>query len=398
MSKIKHRLSLAIAALLVSAFWFLFVHFTPEMNWPVADLLELNQDVRVYADYEGADTPLTLPQDYLDHWLEPWDSALPLIPKFSRPNGFDRFGRRHLRAVRDAIYAEQNAPAYPSTVWDAVAVRAAPLRIWPTDLPMYGNPAKDPTFGEPFDYAQDSMLKKNSPVKVVHSSLSGEWLLTVSSDGGGSEALRWVKADAVRPIDSSLKEGYKEFAVTPDGTLYHLTEAPADAEPWPIPATPRNIARLAKAMSGPYGWGGRGGDRDCSLLMRDLFAAFGTWLPRNSNFQAQHFPGIDLSGLTPAQKLEAIERHGRPFASMIHLPGHIMLYIGNGKVYHNIWGLRYRDRFWRIRRLVIGRAVVTTLTPGKDIPGITSTLLDRVDRLAVIEDVRSCPAGIEPSR
>jgi hypothetical protein len=55
------------------------------------------------------------------------------------------------------------------------------------------------------------------------------------------------------------------------------------------------------------------------------------------------------------------------------MPGHIMLYVGefSGRpvVYHNIWGLRTLEDDGGEGRLVLGRAVITSLRAGRRSPG-----------------------------
>jgi hypothetical protein len=115
--------------------------------------------------------------------------------------------------------------------------------------------------------------------------------------------------------------------------------------PMPLPATPRQIAAVADRMMGQtYGWGGIDDKRDCSSMVRDLFAPFGIYLPRNSSSQAKSGPSMSLEGLTPAQKEEAILSRGVPFATLVWMPGHIMLYVGSfGGVVDTTGGLRTED-------------------------------------------------------
>jgi hypothetical protein len=122
----------------------------------------------------------------------------------------------------------------------------------------------------------------------------------------------------------------------------------------------------------PYGWGGIDGKRDCSLMIRDLFAPFGIWLHRNSNEQGQHGGiYINLATLSDADKRKKILTEGIPYATLIWKKGHIMLYIGSYQnepvIFHNIWSVRQVSAFGRDERKIVGRAAITTLLPGKDI-------------------------------
>lgn len=143
----------------------------------------------------------------------------------------------------------------------------------------------------------------------------------------------------------------------------------------PLAATPRRIAQVADRMMGQtYGWGGIDDKRDCSSMVRDLFTPFGIFLPRNSSAQAKAGPTMSLEGLTPAQKEEALLSRGIPFLTLVWMRGHIMLYVGEFQgrpaVYHNIWGLRTLEPDGREGRLVLGRAVITTLRAGEEVPEV----------------------------
>ncbi|MDR2892773.1 MAG: SH3 domain-containing protein [Deltaproteobacteria bacterium] len=184
----------------------------------------------------------------------------------------------------------------------------------------------------------------------------------------------------------------------PDGQakIASCTLNSTQAAPWPLPLTRRNLAELGNRMLGqPYGWGGWGGNRDCSTLMRDLFLPFGFWLPRNSGAQSNIGEKINLAKLTPAEKEAAILEQGVPFLSMVGMPGHIGLYIGKHEgralIFHNIWGLRVNRRPESFApaapaRVIIGKAVITTLTPGAERKDIATpnSLLDRVNSVNLL--------------
>jgi hypothetical protein len=180
-----------------------------------------------------------------------------------------------------------------------------------------------------------------------------------------------------------------------------LLSCPVDAgrvAPWPIPLTRQNIARLGSGMMGqPYGWGGYGGNRDCSALMRDLFLPFGLWLPRNSAAQAQTGRATDLSVLTSQTKEQLILQQGIPFLSLIAMPGHIALYLGEYEgravIFHNLWGLRTVSGSplfgaQKTGRVIVGKAVVTTVTPGAEKENIATpgSLLDRITSMNYLLD------------
>ncbi|MEZ0576239.1 SH3 domain-containing protein [Halodesulfovibrio aestuarii] len=141
----------------------------------------------------------------------------------------------------------------------------------------------------------------------------------------------------------------------------------------PAPLTPRAMAELAKHIIGQrYGWGGLYLDRDCSSTIRDLFMAFGVWLPRNSGPQAERGKKvISLKGLTASEKRDVIIENGIPFFSLIGLRGHIGLYLGYEPVtkmpfmLHDLWGVRTFNAD-RESRAIVGRISITTLRPGEE--------------------------------
>ncbi len=144
-------------------------------------------------------------------------------------------------------------------------------------------------------------------------------------------------------------------------------------------------------MRQPYGWGGMFGDRDCSALTRDLFTPFGIWLPRNSSAQARRGLVIPLAGLSKSEKQDAILTNGIPFLSLVGMKGHICLYVGKydgeAAIFHNVWGLRIVENGNDDARLVVGKAVVTSITPGMEIRNLYRpvTFVDRLRSLTILK-------------
>ena len=144
---------------------------------------------------------------------------------------------------------------------------------------------------------------------------------------------------------------------------------------WPLPLDAQKVAALAQAMLGrPYGWGGLFGWRDCSAAVKELFAPFGLWLDRNSGDQAKNGASfISLAGLEPTEKARLIKEKAIPLASLLWMPGHIMLYAGQGEdgplVWHTMWGAKTWGLLRGEGRAVVGQTAVTTLNPGREIIG-----------------------------
>lgn len=158
---------------------------------------------------------------------------------------------------------------------------------------------------------------------------------------------------------------------------------------FPLAVTAAQVAELAEKMMGqPYGWGDGYAGRDCSGTLRDLFAPFGLWLPRNSSRQAQVGRVVSLVELPPREREEQLLAEGVPFATLVHLPGHILLYLGEQEgraaLLHTLWGVRTRDLRGREGRWLVGKTVITTLEPGLEAEGFSldiGSLRERVDSM-----------------
>ena len=146
-----------------------------------------------------------------------------------------------------------------------------------------------------------------------------------------------------------------------------------EAAPFPL-SSRWNAARMASALAGePYGWGGFLNRRDCSAMVRDFFAPFGLWLPRNSKAQGMSGVVREVGSLDRHAKEKILREEGRPWRTLVYLPGHIMLYVGSWRgravVFHNTWGIRTLSGD-REGRHIVGGAVFSTLAPGLELPDL----------------------------
>ena len=174
-----------------------------------------------------------------------------------------------------------------------------------------------------------------------------------------------------------------------DGRLtFHKGYIPRDKDVHSgfLPYTQMNLAReVFKMLHQPYGWGEMSGARDCSRLIMDLFSAFGILMPRNSKFQARM--GIDLGQVEnrTSKEKERILDQAVPFATLLRLPGHIMLYLGKHRgrhyVIHNIWGIQETGESGPVLKK-IGGVVVSDLNLGAS--GPKGSLLDRITDIRLI--------------
>ncbi|MFR4118197.1 MAG: SH3 domain-containing protein [Bilophila wadsworthia] len=320
--------------------------------------------------------------------------------------------------------------AYPSRFDKAITVRPTVLREAPTHKPRFGNPAEAGE-GYPFDMFMYSTLPVGMPLLVVHTSADGAWVFVETGLVSG-----WVPTEDTAVTDAPFRSRYENgtyavivrddvplvdelgrYVTTGSlGTMLPLSGgsgsslwllvpvrdpqgravavpvrvSPSDVVRKPIPLTARAAAEIGNRMMGqPYGWGGYLFNRDCSLAMRDLFVPFGVWLPRNSSAQAKAWQFISFVKASPSGKESIIKDEGVPFATLLWLRGHITLYIGEYKgepvMFHNVWGVRTDDGNGEGRH-IIGRAVVTSLQPGAELPNVRreNLILSRLKGMSVL--------------
>jgi len=291
----------------------------------------------------------------------------------------------------------------------AISVRHTNLRAFPTDTPAYKDPWKT-TEGFPFDYNQNSELHLNVPLYISHYSLDRKWAFVHAGHAFG-----WVKFSDIALVSPGFVKRFKtgHYAIsTKDnlylykdgkritilklGTLFPLSrnnkllslatrdskgravlkrvKKPSDAlvAPKPVAFTPGNVAYITQQFRNePYGWGGKLYTRDCSATTRDFFGCFGIYLDRNSAKQAKAGKSISIKEIKDKSlKKETILKYAKPFRSLLYVPGHIGLYLGEYKgepvILHTYWGIRLSN--WD--KYTLARTIITTTEPGKEHPQI----------------------------
>ena len=410
----------------------------------VEDIRVLPQDLTAYLRPDTADRPL-IPKEqttlrmegFLQEWLKPWNLTKPgpqrrdvekIFQAYEKNPGFGLRNVRHEPGSAAALLAAADLRNFPNTVRKAITVKNTSQRGMPTNEPRFLDPNK-PGEGYPFDYLQHTSLPPATPLLVIHSSRDGSWLYTESALTHG-----WVPAADVAYVDDAIIREWStprlaaavrdnvqvaEIGQGVDiGAVFPLAGPPdaggvtvsvpvrgasgmaelrrvrlpaGTAVAMPMPMTPRNVATVGNVMlRQPYGWGGLDDRRDCSALTHDLYVPFGFYLPRNSASQAAYGGSVPLGDLPGEQKEATIISQGVPFATLVGMPGHIMVYVGQYKgrpvVFHNMWGFHTFGENGRDGRLVIGRAVITTLRAGEEVPAVgpSHILLNRVRSLSIL--------------
>ena len=398
----------------------------------IRDLTDLSQDPLSYVDRNAADT-LLLPaaeqarlnaeSDLL--YFAPWHRTEPRhtpdlaswgFREYAGNPGYGKGGRPHPPDWIRKMAVNAHLDDYPQRIFPAVTVNRTDFRILPTREPHSSHPT-DPGKGYPFDNLQESSAPAGMPVLVTLISRDRKWFLAETN-----HLIGWVPATDIAAVDPEFMKTWENgryITIVRDKTpvrdakavLYRaplgavFSKAGEDAErTWiwtaardargkallrkaavakeagadkPLPFTPRHVARLSRELAGePYGWGGLYGKRDCSALVRDIFAPFGLWLPRNSGEQAVAGKFTSLRNLSSAEKEALIVRQGVPWRTLLWTPGHIMLYIGihQGKplIFHNFWSIKTRDADGKRGKIIVGRAAVTTLHPGRELQNLDS--------------------------
>lgn len=325
----------------------------------------------------------------------------------------------------EELAKEANFENFPSLKQPAIITKSSNLRVLPTNKPRFFNP-KTAGEGFPFDYWQNSYIYLGTPILITHYSKSKKWAFVESGFVGGwievlniailnqkqtqelrqtqeflvakkdnipiynthQEFLETARIGMLLPLLGSTKKVYESFIFTRTQRGYakkikiHLHSQ--DFTRFPMPFSSKNYASLAQNLMGEkYGWGGMFGNRDCSMFLRDTLGNFGFYLQRNS--QAQILPNnlnkslyFDLSQMNPNQKKLFIQNNAIPFATLLGMKGHIMLYVGSfgGEIFvlHDIWGLKTLQN-GEEGRSIIGKIALTPLNIGENTKGINQNTL-----------------------
>jgi len=381
--------------------------------------LGISQNIDRYSDGLG-DLNISLSsKEYYKNYFLPWHLQLPTKTlkeinwALSRYKNRECYGANLLPLKEDFFLSMKesiNASKYATINKKAISLRELNIRALPTQEPLYMDPTKAGE-GFPFDYLQNSTLHANKPLFVTHYSKNGEWVHVESSFTYGwvhSRDIAFVSDEEATKFENlpqavvvqeniAIKDTKNSFYYkTKFGILFPIVLEDENSYRVLIADTYRgkelfkevniskkalhkgtlsfnkkNIKEVIVQLHGKkYGWGGLFGDRDCSSTLRDFYAPFGVWLPRNSSLQSRVGSVINIENLSIEDKIKKIKNDGVPFRTLLYKRGHIVLYTGvvNKKitVFQNMWGIKTKKSDIE-GRYIIGRALFSTLEFGNDL-------------------------------
>ena len=406
----------------------------------IEDLKELPQKTEVYTSVKDANaTLLDAQNNYEMHYYRPWtmECITTDIEQIKWPfkiyTAKNSYGE-NLKPLSEEwftkMYERSNFESYATVNQKAITLRFSNLRAFPTDKPLFKNPNQAGE-GFPFDYLQNSSVHANEPVFVSHYSDDGAWVYVFTSYASGwmhsynivylpkqnieliedarkisvitdgypikSEDDRFVFYSQVGmflPLVEERENDYIALAITKgrdNSPVYTKVVIPKTiASLQTLTLTPANISHIGDEMlKTKYGWGGMYQERDCSSMIRDMFAPFGIWLPRNSSQQARMGKVISLKDMSDEEKIATIKENGIPFETLLHRHGHILIYAGiyNDKiiVMHDMWGIKTKQGD-KTGRIVVGKTVFSSLEIGKEqeFYDEKSSLLRRIDSMNIL--------------
>ncbi len=387
-----------------------------DSNSSIYDLQNLPQDAQSYLQNITI-SPLKVTQDnyeknYFRAWRKiPSDTKKTAMWPFRAYRVGESYGE-NLQPLTKDFFARMkenaNFDQYKSVNKYALTLGLLNIRAFPTSKPLLHDPSQAGE-GFPFDYMQNSTVCANKPILISHYSQDRKWAYIFTSFTGGWVKVKdiviikekytkiWQKAQQVfllkdgEPIYDTQgmflfysrigmmlalidedKENYTVLTIASYKGLKPLylksKISKKIASKGIITFSNKNIISILNQISkSKYGWGGIYEQRDCSSTLRDFYAPFGLWLPRNSSQQAKKGKVFNIEHLDDNEKIKFIKEKAVPFKTLLHKRGHILLFVGIYKnkivAFHNLWGIKTKKNA-KEGRFIIGRAVFSTLHLG----------------------------------
>lgn len=401
------------------------------------ELSTLPQNANYYLPQDLLEFPeidsKVLQKDYLQKFFAPWLSTKPnpnvdevfwIRPSLLKARSWGINLKPYSLQERQKILDSMQLDLYPSANKKAIITSNTSIRAVPSVLPRFSK--RD---GYPFDRWQNSLIFSGTPVRVTHYDSSRRfahiesgfvygWVevrdMAFVSDEDAKRIMQWrsyvmPNKDNIALLDSNNRfvtqarlgqifalknqttDSYEIYVVlrqdNGNARISTLKVKRQDFSPFPSGFSQTLVADLLTQLMGrAYGWGGMYEERDCSALVRDIFAHNGVFLPRNS--KAQAFYGnnsIDLSKMPPKDKEAYIIANATPFYTILWLQGHIMIYLGHTQgraiVAHSVWSVTSGKRYENM----LGGVVITTLHIGEEHNGVfrrSKTLLERIGAMS----------------
>lgn len=397
--------------------------------------LDYEQNLSAFEDYNLSYIPDEV--NFLQHYFSPFNikgdelskkDALWAITGYRNGKKISYYSASR-RQIPDSFFAEirENAAtnSYLKLKQYAITIDNVLLRNAPTFEPIF----RDFNLGGegyPFDYYANSTLSIAYPLFLSHYSKDGAFAF-VSNDA----VWGWVDSRKIKILsrqEAKNLESSKFFTVLKDRSpvqdlegkflfearigailpynyyengyfigeidsllgkrAFRIKEGEAFTT-WPAEFNQENVKKLLQSLLGePYGWGGFAFYRDCSLFLKDYFATFGIWLPRNSLSQSKIGKKFDLKNMDNKKKKAFIIENAKPYETILYMPGHVMLYIGHKKndiiVLHDAWGIRTKDK----QRILISSIAITSAEIGKNLKNVAkeALLLSKVSSMNIVSE------------
>jgi len=384
----------------------------------IYDLKNIPQDISLYSKEINSNISIyDIQKKYEKYYFSMWNTNKPKedLKAIKWPFATYCVGKSYgenlqllKKSFFDEMYENSNFSKYATLNLKAITLKETDIRAFPTIKPLLRDP-KQAGEGFPFDYMQNSTVHANKPILLSHYSKDKEWAYIFTSFTSGwiktSELVildkkhtnYWQKAQQVKitkediPIHTASgkflfksKIGMMFALIEEDKKTYTILTVSSYKDSKPLfeqskilkTIASRNLLKLDdknlnniinEVSKTNYGWGGIYNQRDCSSMLRDLYAPFGIWLPRNSYRQSLVGKVISLKNLNDKEKIKLIKTTAIPFQTLLYKKGHIVLYVGTYDdeiiIFHNTWGIKTMQDGVE-GRVVIGKPVLSTLRLG----------------------------------